>query len=196
MEFIRINTCRINNVSGFNFTLAGLNYPVVTFFLQVSNFCIKFELHAVGCSIFSKCNVHSKGADNSAGRCIQCCYCLVCNIGLQLYEFFSVNNAQIFDTVLHTSVIQRLQIGFFFLVNTYNQRTVILIVEIQFFGKSFHHLVTFHIQLRHKGTCFCVKSGMYNCTVCLGCSTAYVFFLFHYTDIQFVSGKFSCGSTS
>ena len=108
-----------------------MDFPSLIYWFNIRNFRIKFELHTIYICILSHCNVQIKRTYNSGCRCIKCGIRLIGNIRFHFFQFLTVKNSQLLNTICNASVIQCLKIRHILFMQTYNQRAIFLKWEIQ-----------------------------------------------------------------
>jgi len=123
VDFIRIDTCRIDNDGSKEhlsirlylihpaFFLGWILTPYRSLFHNGCHLMVPIELHTILRCILRQCNVQSEGTDDTTSGCIQGSYDVTGHRLLHSPDFLRGQKLQFFYPVLHASLIQFFQTG-------------------------------------------------------------------------------------
>ena len=150
VEFICIDSCRIDHVSRLENSIVCMDFPAFIYWFKIRNFRIKLKLHAVCICILCHCDVHIERTYDTRCRCIKCSAGFIGNIRFHFFQFLTVKDPQLLNTICNTSVVQCMKLWHILFMQTYDQRSVFLKRKIKIFGKLLHHLISTNIQFCHQ----------------------------------------------
>ena len=108
---------------------------------------------------------------------------------LQLFKTFAAYDLQVFHTILDPVFLECFQLGNVFLAQSKDEGAVVLIRKIEFFSQLRIHLAAKQVVLGHQRAVCCVKSGVYDRRIGLGCAGTDILCPLQDTERPFESGE-------
>ena len=176
------------------YALCGLNDPVrFAFFIfaagQTFYFGIEAELYSVRIRVLCKSDGSPERTDDPGCRRIESGYRNMSDRRLQLFQAFAAYDLQVFHTILDPVFLEGFQLGNIFFTQGKNEGTVVLIGKIEFFCQLRIHLAAKQVVLGHQRAVCCVKSGVYDRRIGLGCAGTDILCPLQDTERPFESGE-------
>ena len=194
VEFIRIDSCRIDHIFRLEFSLTGGKLITAVDLYDVLNFRIKLKFYSVLAGVFRKSDIQIKRADDPRRGSVQRRIHLIRDIRLHRPDLFSTHDLKSPHAVFYPSLVQFFQRRHILLTQADDQRTDPLKREIQIFGELLHHFISLYVQLCHERSRDRIISCMDDRAVGLGCPAADVLLFFQHTHADFIAGQFPCRS--
>src|SRR5699024_3904947 len=188
VPYICVNSCCIDYTFCVKYSLFRSDPVAALHRFYVFHLSIKREFHSVYIGVFCHSNSQLKGTYNSACRSIKHGFYLPGKIGFYFPDSLSCNDFQTFYSIFLSSCFQFFQLWHIPFLETKYQGSILLVWEIQFFRQGLHHFVSPYIHNRLHRPWLCIKAGMNNGAVGLGCATAYVLLPFQHQNLYLVSG--------